>query len=200
MSAIDRLNSVDYKDAIQHGYAYDISESILCVPFWQPWFCQLVIEAADEYNDYHPYDADMPGGKGAAPGQECRIGEFSPWLFERYKKHWMEYLRWPVGEFFHVGYLFDKGEDIYRMPFVLKYTMDTQTSMDPHHDASTISMAVMLNGDYDGSNLWFPHQRVSNKDVPIGWGTVFPGRLSHWHQATELKSGTRYGFTCWIDD
>lgn len=199
MSAIDRLNSVDYKEAIAHGNVHEVASSVLVAPFWKTWFCQMVVEAADEHNDYHPYEQDMPGGDGSAPGQECRINEFSPWLFDRYKEHWNEVLRWPVGQFYAVDYLFNQGDEIYRMPFILKYTMDTQTSMDAHHDASEISMAIMLNGDYEGSNIWFPYQRFSNEDVPMGWGTIFPGRLSHLHMATELKSGIRHGMTCWID-
>lgn len=195
MSAIDKLNNVDYSDAIQHGTVIEVSESILTAPFWKPWFCQMVIDAADEHNNYHPLYADV---KGTAPGQECRINEFSPWLFERYKEHWMNILRWPVGEFYQADYLFNRDFDMFRVPFLVKYTMDTQRSMDQHHDFSVISMSMMLNGDYEGNYLWFPRQRWSNQNVPIGYATIFPGQLTHPHCATRLLTGNRYGLTGWI--
>lgn len=197
MNAIDKLNNVDYKDAIQHGQVTQVNESMLVAPFWKPWFCQMVIDAAEQHDDFHPLYADA-GTNGTAPGQECRINEFSPWLFERYKEHWQNILRWPIGEFYQAHYLFDRKFDMYRVPFLVKYTMDSQKSMEQHHDFSLITMSMMLNGDYEGSYLWFPRQKWSNKNVPIGYATIFPGQVTHPHLATKLTAGFRYGFTGWL--
>lgn len=197
MSALERLESVNYDDAIAHGTAWAASESILIVPFWKPWFCRLVYEAAEEHGEFAPLPVDA-AEYGTAPGQELRINVFSEWLFKRYKEHWANSIRYVVGDFYNMHYPFNEDRNPYRVPFILKYTMDTQTNMEPHHDFSLISMAMMLNGDYEGSYLWFPRQSWSNVGIPIGHAVIFPGQVSHYHQATELKSGTRYSMTGWI--
>ena len=75
--------------------------------------------------------------------------------------------------------------------------MDTQTSLNLHHDASLVTGSVKLNDDYKGATLIFPRQYTNNEDVPVGKCILFPGQVTHGHYCDELKEGTKYSLTMW---
>ena len=84
-----------------------------------------------------------------------------------------------------------------RDAFVMKYTMDTQRSLNLHTDASLVTGSVKLNDDYTGGELYFPRQGISNKDIPPGKMILFPGAVTHGHTSTELTKGAKYSLTMW---
>lgn len=192
---VDLYNQI----AVASGPMQQITESILVTPFWTPGFCELIINAADEHNDYKSLDADTQT-YGAAPGQESRVDQFCSELFEAYKQHIMTWLSTPLSSFYRCPYLFNRPWDVFRVPFLVKYTMDSQRSMDEHHDTSLLSMSVKLTDPkkFQGTDLVFPRQQWSNIDVPQGHAVWFPGQLTHPHYANQLQSGTRHGMTGWI--
>lgn len=187
------------KNAVAGGLSEQIGESILITPFWQPSFCELVIAAAEEHGEFKPHDADTKA-YGAAPGQEARLDQFCPELFEAYKKHIGLFLKPKLSSFYRCPFLMNRAWDVFRMPFIVKYTMDSQRSMDEHHDTSILSMSVKLSdpATFKGTDLVFPRQNWSNVEVEQGKAVWFPGQLTHPHYANELQSGSRYGMTGWI--
>jgi hypothetical protein len=196
---IKELESVNYTHAIQPGMAYNIGESVLVVPVWKEWFCDLLIEVADQL-DYEALDADM-GEYGAAPGQEARVAEWSPWLLGMWKRHVTTHLFPAVGNFYRAHYAFKKDYDIFRSPFIIKYDMDGQTTLDEHHDTSLLTFNMTFSKrdrDYTGSDVVFPRQNWTNYDIPQGWAAVFPGPLTHPHFTNPITSGKRYGWVSWI--
>ena len=81
--------------------------------------------------------------------------------------------------------------------FVMRYAMDTQVSLNLHHDASLVTGSVKLNDDYEGAELIYPRQGISNLDIPIGKMILFPSQVTHGHECLPLKSGVKYSLTIW---
>lgn len=188
------------KEAVLSGEAKIIGESIAEIPFWKPSFCELIIRASEESgHGFSPLESDL-SDYGAAPGMELRMDQFCPELFSMWKQHWNEFIAPFVKEFYRCPYMFDRPFDVFRVPFLVKYTMDSQRSMDEHHDTSLLSISIKLTNpkNFQGTDLIFPRQDYSNESLPQGWGTIFPGQLTHPHYADQLRSGTRYGMTGWI--
>lgn len=180
-----------YQDARVEGCWREAAPDILVMPFWRPDFCRELIAAAELLDEFVPYGPDVDNN--AAPGQELRINRISPRFAEHFERHFQEYAApairthwWPLT----IGKT--------RMPFVLRYSPDTQAALSPHHDAALISLAVPLNADYQGGRLTFPRQHWDSRDVPVGHLIIFPSQVTHVHGVTAVTRGARYAMTCWI--
>jgi len=86
--------------------------------------------------------------------------------------------------------------DPYTM-FALKYSMDTQKSLNLHNDDSYISCSIKLNDEYEGADLEFPEQGYSNKDLGVGDILLWPASITHRHKSNELLKGEKYSLTIW---
>ena len=194
-----KLEKFDYEKAILSGMSKNIGESILLIPIWTEEFCDLLIETASSLN-YESLEADL-SAYGAAPGQEVRVSTFSSWLLNNWKKHCLKYILPVVGEFYRAGYMFEKPYDIFRDPFIIKYDVKGQTTLNEHHDFSLLTINMCLSKrdrDFTGSEVVFPRQNWTTAEVPRGWGIAFPGQLTHPHYTNPIISGTRYGWVSWI--
>ncbi len=186
---IQRL--VAYEDAETRGYWREVAPDIVTIPFWREDFCRTLVEAAETVGGFQAYERDLLNN--AAPGQELRIDRIAGQFAKRFeadfrrrivpivRTHW-----WPL----------KAGKT--RMPFVLRYSPDTQPSLDPHHDAAMVSFAMPLNADYRGGLLTFPRQHWDSRDVEVGTLIAFPSRVSHVHWVTPVTQGTRYAMTIWL--
>ena len=47
------------------------------------------------------------------------------------------------------------------------------------------------------ADLWFPRQKISNHDIPVGKMILFPGMVTHAHECTQLIDGVKYSLTIW---
>ena len=90
----------------------------------------------------------------------------------------------------------DDIPDPYTM-FAIKYSMDTQKSLNLHHDDSFISGSIKLNDNYEGADLEFPEQEFTNKDLGVGDLLLWPAALTHKHKSNELLKGEKYSLTIW---
>ena len=84
-----------------------------------------------------------------------------------------------------------------RDAFIMRYAMDTQRSLNLHNDASLVTGSVKLNDDYEGGELIYPRQGISNSDVRVGRMILFPGMVTHGHQSTPLTKGEKFSLTMW---
>lgn len=195
MNSTDAFEMViNYDDRAKlDGPAYSPANDILIVPMWTEEFCKAVCILGDTLDEYTPLQADLDSGY--APGQEIRINRISPVFFEKYTADWDERIYPKIQSFY------DNPCKIHghRMPFLLKYTMDTQQSMSQHTDTSLITTTMMLSSpeDYDDGYLTFPRQNFNTKDLPAGFAVIFPGLVTHPHYGSELTRGTRYTFVHW---
>ncbi len=180
-----------YEDAAASGPWREAAPDILLIPFWKAGFCGALIEAAESAGGFEPYPPDV--SNNAAPGQELRIDcidrQFAQRLEADLRQRLVPVLQahwWPL----------KPGQT--RMPFVLRYSPETQAGLDPHHDAALVSLAMPLNADYEGGRLTFPRQHWDSRGVEAGTFIAFPGRVSHVHWVTPVTAGLRYALTVWI--
>ena len=149
-----------------------------------PNMCHEMIRRADEYGQWGSLSYDK------FPAQEIRLKQISLW--EEMAEHWQDILNPIIERFWHPMEMYGM-----RDAFVMRYAMNTQTSLALHNDASLVTGSVKLNDNYEGADLEFPRQKFSNKDIPVGKCILFPGQVSHGHTCTELKSGVKYSLTMW---
>jgi GR25 family glycosyltransferase involved in LPS biosynthesis len=148
--------------------------------------CANLIQIAENANKWE----SMYGDK--FPGQEVRIRDISTVLFDVLSEKFMKYIVPPSERYWHP--LLVHG---IRDMFIIKYSPETQSSLNCHHDASLISGIVRLNGSYEGGETYFHRQDFSNKDVPIGNVLVWPGQVTHGHEGKPVTSGTKYNLVIW---
>lgn len=86
--------------------------------------------------------------------------------------------------------------------FVVKYDMNGQRELGPHHDSSAYTANVALNThgeDYTGGGCKFIRQNTKVVGIKKGYVTIHPGRLTHYHEGLHITSGTRYILVSFIN-
>tara|TARA_B100000902_G_C26799701_1_gene663901 strand:+ start:53 stop:604 length:552 start_codon:yes stop_codon:yes gene_type:complete len=84
--------------------------------------------------------------------------------------------------------------------FAVKYSEETQQSLNEHVDDSYISGSIKLNTNYSGGALTFPRQSFTNEKVPAGDLIIWPSQITHPHSSSLLNEGEKYSLTIWTDD
>ena len=163
---------------------YDIlSDDMILIDFMSEDMCEKMISLAEDKTF-----RIMQGDK--VPAQELRLKECDLW--ESLKEHWNSIVYEIVWDYWNPCHMYGL-----RDAFIIKYEMDKQKELRLHNDASLVTGSVKLNDDYEGGELYFPRQKFSNKDIPIGKCILFPGQVTHGHTSQEITSGTKYSLTIW---
>ena len=186
-SAKNKLASI-YNDFYGLTYIptkkYDIlSDDILLIDFMTEDMCENMISLSEK-KTFESLSYDK------VKGQELRLKEIELW--DELEKHWMKSVYDIVYEYWNPCHIYGL-----RDAFLIKYEMNKQRELRLHNDASLITGSVKLNDDYTGGELYFPRQKFSNKDIPIGKCLLFPGQVTHGHTSQEITSGTKYSLTIW---
>ena len=161
-----------------------INDDMLLVDFLSPEMCDKIISISDECGEWGSLSYDK------FPAQEIRMKKLG--LLEELQTHWNKNIV-PIVE----KHWFPMEMYGVRDAFVMRYSKDTQTSLSLHTDASLVTGSIKLNDDYEGAELFFPRQNVSNKDIPVGKCILFPGQVTHGHTCQDLISGVKYSLTIW---
>lgn len=170
---------------IPANHKYDILEKdMLVVDFMTQSQCEDLIDIADRHGGWGSLSYDK------FPAQEIRFKQLGLW--EELEKHWEKHIYPIVEEYWHPMEMYGL-----RDAFVMRYAMDTQVSLAYHNDASLVTGSVKLNDDYEGAELVYHRQGVSNKDVAVGRCILFPGMVTHGHECLPLQSGVKYSLTMW---
>ena len=165
-----------------------IANEVLVLPFWTPTFCATVIRAAQAVGAFEPQPDDP------VPGHEVSLALISPRLFEAVeidlgRRIWPQLQAvWP--------YIDYRG---LRDVFVIRYAMGEQEHLRMHHDIAQVSGSVKLNDGYDVAGLDFPRQQINNESAGIGELLAWPSLVTHPHQTTPLRGGTKYALTIWFE-
>lgn len=167
----------------------EVANDILCVEFWKPEFCKMVIDAADSINRYESRPQDP------VPGQELRIDSISNDLYISFCKHWKQIIQPILNDY----YMLPAEEWFlgWKVPFIIKYEMHKQRYLRPHMDGSMVTGTIRLNDNYTGADLVFPRQKYRNTQVPVGSMLIWPSSIQHIHYSDQLTGGTKYSLVAW---
>ena len=169
------------------------------VPLLSPLYCQQLIEEMEFFGKWSGgghNDARLTGGYENVPTVDIHMNQIG------YEDHWLGIIKdyvLPLQEKIYTGY-YSEGKSI--MNFVVKYHPKGQKYLRPHHDSSTFTINIALNRhnvDFTGGGSNFLRYNCSVPQNPIGWLIMHPGRLTHYHEGLEIKSGVRYIMVSFID-
>lgn len=184
---VERL--LGYRDAIDTATGTSrVGSELLVVPCWTRDFCRVVIRAAEAVGAFEPHPNDP------VPGHEVSLAAISPRLFESFAEDFGSRIwpqlrsHWPLIEYHGLS-----------DAFVIKYEPSGQDRLEEHHDLAQVSASIKLNDDYEGGELEFPRQGVTNSDVPIGSLLVWPSLVTHPHRSRRITSGVKYSLTVWCE-
>tara|TARA_Y100000356_G_scaffold132086_1_gene136819 strand:- start:103 stop:1539 length:1437 start_codon:yes stop_codon:yes gene_type:complete len=161
-----------------------LTDDMLLVDFMTQDQCERLIDLSDQHGGWGSLDYDK------FPAQEIRLKELGLW--KELDRHWQEHIVPLVEKYWQPLQMYGLRDG-----FVMRYAMDTQVSLNLHHDASLVTGSIKLNDDYEGAELVYPRQQFSNAEIPVGKCILFPGQVSHGHECLPLKSGVKYSLTIW---
>ena len=125
-----------------------LDRDMLLVDFMTQEQCERLIEISDNHGGWGSLEYDK------FPAQEIRMRELGLW--EDLEKHWNTYIVPTVEEYWKPILMYGLRDG-----FVMRYALDTQVSLNLHHDASLVTGSVKLNEDYKGAELIYPRQGLS---------------------------------------
>jgi len=167
------------------GLEYEeVAPEILVAEFMSGAQCQRYIEASESLGRWGELNGDK------FPAQEIRLKELGLW--DEISEQWAEKLSKICEKHWN--------PEVYlglRDAFTMRYSMDTQTELGLHTDASLFTGSVKLNDNYSGAELVFPRQGFTNKDVKVGQCILFPSMVTHGHKVLPLRGGKKYSLTMW---
>jgi len=158
--------------------------------FATPKFCIELKELVNSFNlwsDGSNNDNRLQSGYEPVPTVDVHLTQVG------FRPIWDNMLKTVIGplcEKFFVGFN-TKGTNI---SFVVKYSMDGQKHLRPHHDASSYTINVALNdqSEYSGGGTHFIVSDYKKIGAPIGTMLIHPGRCTHYHSGLPITSGERY--------
>ena len=153
-------------------------------------FCNEVVKIVKESNawsDGKNNDSRLQGGYEPVPTVDVHLNQIG--LREMWDIMLKKVIA-PICERFFIGYN-TKGTNIC---FVVKYSMDGQKDLRPHHDSSSYTINIALNNsdEYSGGGTHFLNPDYKVIGLEAGKMLVHPGRCTHYHEGLPISSGERY--------
>ncbi len=170
----------------KYNKIWTVSDDIVAFEYMTPQMCADLIGACDDRGGWEPKPDD------AYPAQEIRINSLCPNLYKHLETHLTKNI-WPQLEAYWPPMSMYGIRDF----FAMRYSLDTQTELALHNDASMVSGSVKLNENYQGAELTFPRQHFTNRHVPVGVMLMWPGQVTHPHVCEPLEEGIKYSLTLW---
>jgi len=158
-------------------------------------FCKMVIDKCESSNAWSNggmahYDKRI-GGKENHPTQDIHLKDIG------LENMWKHILHKHIAKLVWDKYRYaTKGMNI---AFVVKYSMEGQKELRPHHDSSAYTVNVCLNNAFEGGGCRFIHKDRTIVNKEIGSMVVHPGRVTHYHEGLPINSGVRYILVCFIN-
>jgi hypothetical protein len=183
-------------DAMHNNWNHeDLGDNIHKLHMFNSTFCEELIKLSESKSNWSQggeryYDKRI-GNYENHPTQDIQLYDMG------LKEMWKKILDSYIAPFVTNEYSY-QTKDV-NLAFVVKYSMDGQKDLKPHHDSSTYTVNVCLNKDFEGGGCNFVRsdKTIVNKD--IGSMILHPGRLTHYHQGRPITDGTRYILVSFIN-
>jgi hypothetical protein len=149
-------------------------------------FCEQFIEEAEKHGGWGGILGD------AVPGPDLLLENFG--FNDFYDKVLRDFVHPAIIHKYHLEEVMEETLDEERFQtknFVIKYTLETQSHLSPHHDFSGVTTLLTLNDNYEGGGTWFPDHKKIMKGTP-GYISMHPGMFTHYHGARPVLEGSRY--------
>ena len=184
------------KDTFSNNWNHeDLGNNVDKLFMFNKRFCQDLVESAEKKSSWSQggdrhYDERI-GNYENHPTQDIQLCDLGM------EDAWKEIVRLYIAPFVARKYEYHT-KDI-NLAFIVKYSMEGQKALNPHHDSSTYTVNICLNDDFEGGGCEFikSGQTVINKDV--GSVVIHPGRLTHYHRGLPITEGTRYILVSFIN-
>jgi len=167
----------------------EVAPDIYQVDFLNEQFCEFIIASCNQVNTWAPNKHDKRYAT-----HDIHLEKEVPDIYSIVQPYWdtsvsrlAEFI-WQIDGFVLSDF------------FALKYSRETQTGLSLHHDDSYITGSVKLNNNYTGGDLYFPRQKFSSADVPVGSLLLFPGKITHPHKCNQLVGGHKYSLAMWTKE
>lgn len=170
----------------------EVAEQIYQFRLLTPEFCRRLVEEADHHGGWiteesvepNPFapDVDDP----SLPDTTLPLSTL-PGLDQMYHAIVDRHLAPLIGHLWPIFTIKKRGA-----PYLLKYEPEGIRSMGLHYDLETVSLVCYLNEEYEGGGTHFPRWGYHTGRLPTGSAILYPGGLSHVHEAQAISAGRRY--------
>ncbi len=173
----------------------DLGNDIHFLQLFSPIFCKEIIEIAESNGSW------SRGGESYYDNRINNIENHPTRDIQLYdinlEEMWKKIIEYYISPFMWNNYKFStKGQNI---SFVVKYSLDGQKELNPHHDASSYTVNLCLNNDFSGGGCRFIKQNKIINNKEIGSIIIHPGRVTHYHEGLKIDTGTRFILVSFID-
>ena len=174
-------------------------KNIFTFPFVTELFCDHLLEEVNNLNEW-----SVGGDKRISDNRINNVENYPTVDIHMkqigFREQWTDIIHKYIAPLVSHLYSPIKTEGI-NIAFVIKYEIGNQEYLNPHHDSSTYTISIALNDhntDFTGGGTKFIKQDYVLQN-PKGYGSLHPGRLTHWHEGLPIKSGTRYLMITFVD-
>jgi procollagen-lysine,2-oxoglutarate 5-dioxygenase len=184
-----------YRDSLSELCTEPCS-NVFCFPLFTTAFCQKLIDLCESSNQWSSGRSDVIDTRLNAyenvPTRDIHLHQLQ--LDNLWNYIVTTYISPVTYTVFHKY----KTKKI-NISFVVKYSMEGQRELTPHHDASTYTVNICLNNEFEGGGCYFIPQQHFLEHKQIGHVSMHPGRLTHYHEGRPITSGTRYILVSFIE-
>jgi len=171
-------------------------DDVLKIQVFNKTFCDEIIQKSEEYgewskgNDTDEFDKRL-GNKENVPTQDIHLKEIG------LENIWGNIVDKYISKIIYNCYALSTKE--INISFIVKYSMDGQKELKPHHDSSTYTCNICLNNDFEGGGCHFikKDKKICNND--IGSIIIHPGKMTHLHRGIPITNGKRYILVSFIN-
>lgn len=190
-----KVNVHDYVD-VQQTFHRQIEEplpDIYSFSFFTETFCDLLIRVAETANQWsdgifskEQYDERIQNNE-LYPTVDVHLKELG------LQDMWEDFLCHYFSKIVEALYNGIQTKKI-NIAFIVKYDVDKQTNLKPHHDASVYTIDIALNAppEYEGGGVYYTRQQHAITNLKKGSCIIHPGRMTHHHAGLPITKGKRY--------
>lgn len=183
------------KDFLEQPKLEEIGENILKINIFTEEFCNLIIEKCNNYGNWskggEQYFDKRISNVENHPTQDIHLHQIN------LDKVWGYIIHRYISPLIYDYYKYST-KDI-NIAFVVKYSMEGQRDLKPHHDASTYTVNICLNNNFQGGGCRFIKQNMDVVNRDIGSMIIHPGKLTHYHEGIPISHGERYILVSFIN-